>query len=120
MVIVFRPLAMAGIVTTANMTLLMLLLMYLEAFLAPKPVNSFKIDEPTPFPKLNRYPAITIPGMLDMQNQHVVNNRLILIRQFRLVPLGTSGLFQYFTGLTLGYSQLTANLINYLSSPGRD
>ena len=120
MVIILRPLAMAGIVTAAGVTLLMLLLAYLEAFLAPESVNPFKVDKPAFFSKLNRYPAIAIPRMLDMQGKQIINNRLILIWQFRLIPLRTSRLLQYFTGLTLGYSQLTANLINYLPSPGRD
>jgi hypothetical protein len=120
MVIMLGPLAMAGIVTTANMTLLRLLLRYFEAFLTPESVNPLKTDKPTLPPKLNRYPTIAIPGVLHMQGKQIINNRLILIWQFRLVPLRTSRLLQYFTGLTLGYSQLTANLINYLSSPGRD
>jgi hypothetical protein len=35
-----------------------------------------------------------------MQNEQIVNHRLIFVRQSRLIPLGTSGLFQYFTSLT--------------------
>ncbi len=111
---------MTGIVTTADMTPLMLLFMYFKAFLAPKPVNSFKVDKPALFSKLNRDPPIAVSRVLHMQDKQIINQRLILLGQFRIIPLGTSGLLQYFTSFTLGYSQLTANLINYLPSPGRD
>ena len=78
MVIMLGLLAMAGIVTAAGVTLLMLLLAYLEAFLAPKTVNPFEVDKPTLFPKLNRDSTITIPRVLHMQGKQIINNRLIL------------------------------------------
>jgi hypothetical protein len=65
---------------------------YFKAFLAPKPVNSLKVYQPAFFLKLDRYSAIAIPWMLYMQNKQILYHRFILIRQFGLIPLGTSGL----------------------------
>ena len=50
---------MAGIRTAAYRKLLMLLLAYLEAFLAPEPVNSFEVYEPAYLSQFYGYPAIT-------------------------------------------------------------
>jgi hypothetical protein len=63
MIIMLRPFPMAGIGTTAYMKLLMLLLAYLEAFLAPEPVNSFEVYEPAYFSKFYGYPAIAVSRM---------------------------------------------------------
>jgi hypothetical protein len=82
------------------MKLLMLFLTYFEAFLAPEPVNSFEVYKPALLSKLYCYPAIPISRMLEMQNEQIVNHRLIFVRQFGLIPLGTSGLLQYFASLT--------------------
>jgi hypothetical protein len=92
MVIMFRSLAMTGIFTTADMTPLMLLFRYFKPFLAPEPIYSLEVYKPALFSKLDGYPAIAIPRMLHMQDEQIINNRLILIRQFRLIPLGASGL----------------------------
>ena len=92
MVIMFRSLAMTGIFTTADMTPLMRLFRYFKAFLAPEPIYSLEAYKPALFPKLDRDPAIAIPGMLHLQDEQVINNRLILLWQFGLIPLGTSGL----------------------------
>jgi hypothetical protein len=59
-----RPFAIAGIRTTAYMKLLMLLLAYFEAFLAPKPVNPLEVDEPALLPELYCNPAIAVSRML--------------------------------------------------------
>ena len=101
MIVMLRPFPIAGIRTTAHMKLLMLLLAYLEAFLAPEPVNAFEVDEPAQLSELYCDSAIAISGMLHMQDEQIVNHRLILLWQFGLIPLGTSGLPQYFASPTL-------------------
>jgi len=74
------------------MKLLMLFLGYFEAFLAPEPINSFEVYEPALLSKLYCDPAIAVSGMLHVQDEQIVNYRLILLRQFGLIPLGASGL----------------------------
>ena len=115
-----RPFTIAGIRTTAYTELLMLFLVYLEAFLAPESIDAFEVYEPAPLSKLYCYPAIAISRMLHVQDEQIVNYRLILLRQFRLIPLRTSGLPQHSASPALRRSQLSANLLNNLSSPGRD
>jgi len=92
-VVILGPFTIAGILTAAYMKLFMLFLAYFKAFLAPELVNSFEVYKPSLFSKLYSYPAITVPWMLNMQYEQIINNRLILVRQFRLIPLGTSGLY---------------------------
>jgi len=58
--------------------------------------------------------------MLNMKLKQVPDKRLVLVRLFRLIPLGTPGLLEYLASLALGYSQLSARLFDYFSSPGRD
>ena len=66
MIVMFWSFAMTGIVTTAQMKPLMLLLAYFEPFLTPEPVNPLKVDKPSFLSQLNRYSTITVPGMLHM------------------------------------------------------
>jgi hypothetical protein len=75
------------------MKLLMLFPTYFTAFLAPKPVNSFEVYKPALLSKLYCDPAIAISGMLHVQDEQIVNYRLIFVRQFGLIPLGTMGSF---------------------------
>jgi len=92
MIVMLRPLTIAGIRTAAYTKLLMLFLAYFEAFLAPEPVDAFEIYEPALLSELYCYPAIAISRMLHVQDEQIVNYGLILLRQFGLIPLGTSGL----------------------------
>jgi len=66
MIIMLRSFTIAGIGTTAYMKLLMLFLAYLEAFLAPEPVNSFEVYEPAYLSQFYCYPAIAVSRMLHM------------------------------------------------------
>jgi hypothetical protein len=66
MIVMLRPFTIAGIRTTAYMKLLMLLLAYLEAFLAPEPINSFEVYKPASLSELYCYPAIAVSRMLDV------------------------------------------------------
>ena len=58
MVAILRFLAIAGILTTARVKLLMLFLAYLKTFLAPKSINSLEVNKPALFSKLYCYSAI--------------------------------------------------------------
>ena len=90
MVIMFWLFTIAGILTTTCIEPFMLLSAYLKTFLTPEPVYSFEVYEPALFSQFYSYPAITIPWMLNMQHKQIINNRLIFIRQFRLISLGAS------------------------------
>ena len=93
MVIMLRLFSVAGIFAAAiATTLLMLLSGYFQAFLAPKPVNSFEVDKPVILTQQNGDPAITISRVLDMKIKQFLDSRLIFISQLRLIPLSTSGL----------------------------
>ena len=74
------------------MKLLMLYLAYFEAFLAPEPINPFEVYQPALLSELYCYSAIAISWMSDVQDEQIINYRPILLRQFRLIPLGASGL----------------------------
>jgi hypothetical protein len=65
-IVILGPFTIAGILTTAYIKLLMLLLAYFKAFGAPKPVHPLEINKPALFSKLYSYPAITVPWMLHM------------------------------------------------------
>jgi hypothetical protein len=45
-IVILRPFAIAGILTTAYVKLLMLLLAYFKAFGAPEPINPFEVYNP--------------------------------------------------------------------------
>jgi hypothetical protein len=66
MIVMLRPFTIAGIRTTAHMKLLMLYLVYFEAFLAPEPVNSFEVYQPALLSELYCYPAIAVSRMSDV------------------------------------------------------
>ncbi len=92
MVVILRPFAITGILTAARIKPLVLLLAYFKAFLTPEPVDSFELYKPALFPEFYCYPAITVPWMLNMQYEQIIDNRLIPVRLFGFIPLGTSGL----------------------------
>ena len=92
MIVMLRPFPVAGIRTTASMKHLMLLLAYLKAFLAPETIDSFEVYQPAQLSELYCDSAIAISRMLYVQDEQIVNDGLVLLRQFRLIPLGASGL----------------------------
>ncbi len=92
MVVILRPFTIAGIFAAAYIELLMLFPAYFKPFLAPEPVNSLEINKPALFSELYSYPAIAISWVLHMQYKQILDYRLILVGQFRFIPLGTSGL----------------------------
>jgi hypothetical protein len=92
MVIILWLFAIAGVLTAAYIKFLTLFPAYFKAFLAPEPVNSFEIYIPALFFELYSYPAIAISWVLHMQYKQILDYRLILLGQFRFIPLGTSGL----------------------------
>ena len=83
---------MAGILAAAGIELLTLFPAYFKPFLAPETVNPLEIDYPVSFSQFDCDPAITVSRMLDMQLKQFLDYRLILVRQFRLIPLSTSSL----------------------------
>ncbi len=92
MVVILGPFAITGIFTTARIKPLVLLLMYFKPLGTPEPVDSLEIYEPALPPEFYCHPAITVPWMLNMQYEQIIDNRLILVRLFGFIPLGTSGL----------------------------
>ena len=90
MVVILGLFTITGIFTTARVKPLVLFPAYFKTFLAPKPVNPFEVDYPVSFPQLDSYPSIAISWMLEVQFQQILDNRLIFIRLFRLISLGTS------------------------------
>ena len=93
---------MAGIVAaTGNMTLFDLLFPYLQTFLAPETIHPLEIYKPVTFPQLDRDPAITISGVLQIQFQHVIEQHPVFFHSDRLIPLCAAVLAKGLAGLTL-------------------
>ena len=66
MIVILRPFAMTGVLTTACIVLLVLLSAYFKAFLAPEPVNPFEVNYPVSFPQLDSYSAIAVSWVLEV------------------------------------------------------
>ena len=79
----------------------MLLFAYFAAFLKPETIYTFEVDQPALFSELDCDPAVAIPRMLHMQDEQIVNYRLIFLRQLMLISLSTPGLAQYCAGPAL-------------------
>ena len=92
MVIILRSLAMAGIVTSSQEKPLSLLFADFKTFLTPQAIDSLEVDPPTLLPQQYGDPTITVPRMLHMQYQNIVDYRFVLFGLLRVIPLSTAAL----------------------------
>ena len=64
MVVMLWLFPVTAVITSSSIKSLALLSVYFKSFLAPKTVYTLKVNQPAVFPKQYRYPAITVPRMI--------------------------------------------------------